>query len=164
MDNIKSKEFYVASAIWCIIVAIVSYHTLPVLSILSIVPLLFYFFHLAQKEKIDLNPQLKEEVKTYQEACDLLEGKLQETLKMLDDYEEIFDSQLVNIPCVCGDNMFTGILSPNIDNEVRCDKCNNLFSIKINYDTVLISEPMVDTTVVTNQIARVEPIIPIDNG
>jgi hypothetical protein len=61
---------------------------------------------------------------------------------VLEEYENIFDSQLSKVPCVCGENVFEGIFSPTLENILECEKCNNKYRITLNYDTVLISEPL----------------------
>lgn len=62
--------------------------------------------------------------------------------EILDEYERIFDSQLVELPCVCGGNTFQGLFSPKTENIVTCDKCKNNYRVDIHYESVLISEPM----------------------
>ena len=65
-----------------------------------------------------------------------------EQTQVLDDYERIFDSQLVHLPCVCGGNTFEGLFSPNSENIVECEKCKNKYRVSVDYNSVLISEPM----------------------
>lgn len=67
---------------------------------------------------------------------------LREQSSIIEEYETIFDSQLVELPCVCGNNIFKGLFSPNVENVVTCDKCKNTYRVEINYDSVLISEPL----------------------
>jgi hypothetical protein len=61
---------------------------------------------------------------------------------ILDEYEKIFDSQLVKLPCLCGGNTFEGLFSPNLDNIVECEKCKNKYRVEIAYNSVLLSEPL----------------------
>lgn len=68
--------------------------------------------------------------------------KLEEQEGVIAEYEKIFDSQLVELPCVCGGNTFQGLFSPNTDNIVQCEKCKQHYKVDINYNTVLISEPL----------------------
>jgi uncharacterized membrane protein len=65
-----------------------------------------------------------------------------EQSQVIDEYEKIFETQLVHLPCVCGGNTFEGLFSPNVENIVECEKCKNKYRVGINYDTVLISEPI----------------------
>jgi hypothetical protein len=67
--------------------------------------------------------------------------KLEEQEQVIVDYEKIFDSLLVELPCVCGGNTFQGLFSPNTDNVVQCEKCKQNYKVDISYNTVLISEP-----------------------
>lgn len=164
MEDKKFKQFLTISTVWVVVVGIISYLISPNYTPLVLIPLIFMFRETLKVEKVEVDKELEKDVESYREAAELLESKLEETIQILDDYEEIFDSQVVNIPCICGDNMFSGILSPNIENEVRCEKCQNLFKISINYDTVLVSEPMIDTTVVTEKIKNVKPLRPENNN
>lgn len=68
--------------------------------------------------------------------------KDEEQRKVILDYEAIFDSLLVELPCVCGGNTFQGLFSPNTDNVVQCEKCKQNYKVDINYNTVLVSEPL----------------------
>lgn len=67
---------------------------------------------------------------------------LVEVEDILNEYNKILDSLLVQLPCVCGGNTFEGIFSPNTDNIVECEKCKNKYRVDISYNSVLISEPM----------------------
>ena len=68
-------------------------------------------------------------------------------MEVIQEYEKIFDSQLVELPCICGGNTFQGLFSPKTENIVECEKCECKYRVNISYDTVLISEPMnVDET------------------
>lgn len=58
------------------------------------------------------------------------------------EYETIFDSQMVELPCICGGNTYEGLFSPKLDNIVECENCKNKFRITIDYNTTLISEPL----------------------
>lgn len=69
-------------------------------------------------------------------------GETEELKMVVAEYEEIFDSQVAEIPCNCNDNVFRGIFSPSLDNIVECDKCKNKYKVTMNYDTVLMTEPL----------------------
>lgn len=73
---------------------------------------------------------------------EILDETVKEQATILDEYEQIFDSQLVKLPCVCGGNTFEGLFSPNTENVVECEKCKNMYRVNINYDTVLVSKPL----------------------
>ena len=87
-------------------------------------------------------PEVDEATQGLFDAITELEALKEEQLTVIKDYEQIFDAQLVELPCVCGGNTFKGLFSPNTDNEVQCEKCKNNYRVNINYDTVLIAEPM----------------------
>lgn len=71
-----------------------------------------------------------------------LETALEEQDRVLKEYEQIFDSQLVELPCVCGGNTFQGLFSPKTENIVECEKCKNKYNVTIDYNSILITEPL----------------------
>jgi len=81
------------------------------------------------------------EVKTDEIIKDL-DSIIGEQSQVIEEYEKIFDSQLVELPCVCGGNTFQGLFSPKTENVVECEKCHNKYKVNINYDSVMISEPL----------------------
>ncbi len=90
----------------------------------------------------DPNPEEDEATQGLLNAISEFESLTNEHLKVIKEYEEIFDAQLVELPCVCGGNTFKGLFSPNTANDVQCEKCKCNYRVTINYDTVLIAEPM----------------------
>jgi hypothetical protein len=90
----------------------------------------------------DPNPEEDEATQGLLDTISEFETITDEHLKVIREYEEIFDTQLVELPCVCGGNTFKGLFSPNTENEVHCEKCKNKYRVTINYDTILIAEPM----------------------
>lgn len=76
-----------------------------------------------------------------QELIMNLDNIIGEQTQVIDEYEKIFDSQLVELPCVCGGNTFQGLFSPKTENIVECEKCKNKYRVNINYDSILISDP-----------------------
>jgi hypothetical protein len=87
-------------------------------------------------------PEVDEATQILIDSVTELEALKEEQLEVIKEYEQIFDAQLVELPCICGGNTFKGLFTPNTDNEVQCEKCKNNYRVNINYDTVLISEPM----------------------
>jgi hypothetical protein len=71
-----------------------------------------------------------------------LDAIIGEQTQVIEEYEKIFDKQLVELPCVCGGNTFQGLFTPNTDNIVECEKCKNKYRVTVNYDSVMISEPL----------------------
>lgn len=71
-----------------------------------------------------------------QEAADIAEQE-----EVIREYERIFDGQLVELPCSCGDNIFKGLFSPSSENICVCDNCGNNYRVTIEYNSVLIAEP-----------------------
>ena len=90
----------------------------------------------------DPNPEEDEETQRLLDIVTEYETMTEEHLKVIREYEEIFDAQLVELPCVCGGNTFKGLFTPNTENDVQCEKCKCNYRVNINYDTVLIAEPM----------------------
>jgi hypothetical protein len=95
-----------------------------------------------------------EEVSELKKTIEEYERVIEEDFKVLSEYEDIFDSQLVELPCICGGNTFKGLFSPKLDNLVQCEKCKNQYKVSINYDTILLSEPM-DQTDIENKLISV---------
>jgi hypothetical protein len=91
-------------------------------------------------------PEVDEETQQLLDAIGELEQVKEEQYTVIKEYEELFDLQLVELPCICGGNTFKGLFSPNTPNEVQCEKCKNNYRVEINYDTVLISEPLDQST------------------
>jgi hypothetical protein len=87
-------------------------------------------------------PEVDEATQILIDSVTELEVIKEEQLGVIKEYEEIFDAQLVELPCICGGNTFKGLFTPNTDNEVQCEKCKCNYRVNINYDTVLISEPL----------------------
>lgn len=87
-------------------------------------------------------PEVDEATQLLIDSVTELEALKEEQLEVIKEYEQIFDAQLVELPCICGGNTFKGLFTPNTDNEVQCEKCKNNYRVNINYDTVLISEPL----------------------
>ena len=79
---------------------------------------------------------------TFEQTLAEYETELGEQMTVIQEYEQIFDSQLVELPCICGGNTFQGLFSPKTDNIVQCEKCKCKYKVNIQYDTILISEPM----------------------
>ena len=79
---------------------------------------------------------------TFEQTLADYETELGEQMTVIQEYEQIFDSQLVELPCICGGNTFQGLFSPKTDNIVQCEKCKCKYKVNIQYDTILISEPM----------------------
>jgi hypothetical protein len=90
----------------------------------------------------DPDPQDNEEIIALTETITDFEKIVEEQIIVIKEYEDIFDTQLVELPCVCGGNTFKGLFSPNTENLVECEKCKNRYQVTINYDTVLLSEPL----------------------
>lgn len=76
------------------------------------------------------------------ELIEKMDNIIQEQDVVLKNYEDIFDSQLVKLPCLCGGNTFEGLFSPNTENIVECEKCKNKYKVTVDYQSVLISEPL----------------------
>lgn len=70
------------------------------------------------------------------------------------EYEELLDSLLVELPCVCGGNTFQGLFSPREENYVECEHCKNTFKITLKYDSILLSEPLEDFDSIIPEIAE----------
>ena len=81
------------------------------------------------------NSEINEKILEYEAA-------LLETDEVIREYEMIFENQTVELPCVCGGNTFKGLFSANTENYCECEKCKNRYKVTVNFDSVLISEPL----------------------
>jgi hypothetical protein len=77
-----------------------------------------------------------------EELNKLAEAIIEEQESVIVEYEKIFDSQLVELPCVCGGNTFQGLISPTLENIVECENCKNKYKVEVSFNSVLISEPL----------------------
>lgn len=107
--------------------------TFSVLTYLEVLGFGAYWFWNQSQPKIDTS--VDQTIEEY-------EKELVEQLDVILEYEKIFDSLLIELPCICGGNTFKGLFSPNTENEVECEKCHNKYKVSIQYDTVLVTEPL----------------------
>ena len=56
--------------------------------------------------------------------------------------EEIINLQTIPISCPCGKNVFSAPVFYNTENSFLCEKCGSRFKVELNYDTVLLTEPV----------------------
>ena len=91
---------------------------------------IYYFFGSSAKDK------------EAEQIIQTLDGIIGEQSQVIEEYEKIFDTQLVELPCLCGGNTFQGLFSPKIENVVECEKCKNKYRVNVSYDSVLITEPL----------------------
>jgi hypothetical protein len=138
----KSKEFKIAVLFTLVAISIafgLSDHMnfLKSLSILVAVESIIYYFLILNEEK-----PITSENSELDNIVDELGSMVEEQGGVIKEYEEIFDQQLVELPCVCGGNTFQGLFSPKIENIVECEKCESKYRVTVNYNSVLISEPL----------------------
>lgn len=107
------------------------------LSILIAIESIIYYFVIFNEDE-PTPPKNSELDKVVEELGKMVE----EQGDVINEYEEIFDQQLVELPCVCGGNTFQGLFSPKIENIVECEKCESEYRVTVNYNSVLISEPL----------------------
>jgi hypothetical protein len=137
MKNFFVKNWAKMSAI-LIISFTISYGVSDYIDLLKafcvITPVLSILLHLFNKTP--------EEISKAEELVSDLDKIIGEQTQVIEEYEQIFDSQLVELPCVCGGNTFQGLFSPKTENIVECEKCKNKYRVTISYDSVMISEPL----------------------
>ncbi len=104
----------------------------------SVPTALYIWFKFDYKNMI--NQELEEKLKfTETEYIDLSRLN-QEIVAANEEYEAIFDSQLWEIECNCGENTFIGLFSPYSENICECEKCKNRYRITLNYESILITD------------------------
>ena len=107
------------------------------LSILIAIESIIYYFVISNEDQLSTS-EFSEVDKVVEELGRMVE----EQGDVISEYEEIFDQQLVELPCVCGGNTFQGLFSPKSENIVECEKCESKYRVTVNYNSVLISEPL----------------------
>lgn len=55
---------------------------------------------------------------------------------------EIISMQTVPVACPCGGNTFEAMVLFNEENMFLCDKCGSKFRVEVNYESVLVTEPV----------------------
>ena len=93
-----------------------------------------------EKEQDVFREFVEGEFGKYANVIEKNEAIILEQTTVIKEYEEIFDNQLVELPCVCGGNTFKGLFSQKTDNIVECEKCKNEYRVTLNYDSILIAE------------------------
>jgi redox-regulated HSP33 family molecular chaperone len=96
-----------------------------------------------QLEKKQTDERVVQLEKMLQEA----DGVMVEQEEVIKNYESMLEEASVRFPCNCGQNMFEGIFKPEEEYEVKCDACNNTYSVTLKLDTVLITEPIEDLNI-----------------
>jgi hypothetical protein len=96
-----------------------------------------------QLEKKQTDERVIQLEKMLQEA----DGVMVEQEEVIKNYESMLEEASVRFPCNCGQNMFEGIFKPEEEYEVKCDACNNTYSVTLKLDTVLITEPIEDLNI-----------------
>lgn len=56
--------------------------------------------------------------------------------------DEIINLQTIPISCPCGKHTFSAPVFYNTENAFTCEKCGSRFKVELNYDTVLLTEPL----------------------
>jgi len=78
------------------------------------------------------------------EAIQKFEGDIVEMDEVIREYERIFDTQSVEMPCPCGGTMFEGLFQPGVDNVVQCPSCKETYNVLVSFDSILKSIPSDD--------------------
>jgi hypothetical protein len=85
-----------------------------------------------------------------------LQNVIDEQREVIDSYESMLDEQLVEVECDCGKPLFKGILIPNQDNLCVCGSCKENYKILIEYNKILVAQPLNDEQIFNNLTANVE--------
>jgi len=150
-----SKEFWkkygILFGIWGILILMFSFSGLFGLTFFQLFPVLaslpallvsylwVTYDDLADSEEVI---DLKKVISDFEEILEEQVKIQAEQVEVIKEYEEIFDLQLVELPCVCGGNTFKGLFSPKLENIVVCEKCNGEYRVQVNYESTLLSAPM----------------------
>lgn len=99
---------------------------------------------------------LKKELTTTEEQLHASWKQIEELEEVLKDYEGIYDAQQWEIPCNCGQNTFVGLFSPYAENICECEKCKSKYKVTLNYESILMSEPLDNDTIFDSLKTRLE--------
>jgi hypothetical protein len=115
---------------------------------------IFWWDNRKQKDDrvVELETQLEkkqtdERVVQLEKMLGEADGVMVEQEEVIKNYESMLEEASVRFPCNCGQNMFEGIFKPEEEYEVKCDACNNTYSVTLKLDTVLITEPIEDLNI-----------------
>lgn len=157
MEFLKTKEFK-SGLLFLVIAASVSFGLSDLLNFwksfaifLAIEATVYYFMFINKEEPVI------EDTSEFDKIVAELGGMVEEQGEVIKEYEAIFDSQLVELPCNCGGNTFEGLISPKFENIVECEKCESRYRVEVSYNSVLISEPLdINDNKMIEKIATVE--------
>lgn len=156
----KWKKRSVIIALWVAFIAIFSTATpfgasfLSLFTSLLIFPVsLLSYFILTDNEpdKTSETSEESDEIFALKEVIEDYEKIINTDAEVLREYENLFDAQLVKIPCVCGKNTFEALFIPNTDNLIKCESCSNEYNVTVSYNSTLLSEPL-DESIVTDKL------------
>ena len=157
MEFLKSKEFK-TSVLFCLIAVSLSFGLSDLvdfwksLAVFLAIETTIYYFVFFNEEV----PVIQDNTE-FDKIVAELGGMVEEQGEVIMEYEAIFDSQLVELPCVCGGNTFQGLFSPKVENIVECEKCESKYRVNVSYDSVLISEPLdIDDSTMIDKIKTVK--------
>lgn len=102
-------------------------------------------------------------VNAYKEKLEDVESRLvdaevysDELETVVKNYEVVFSKHEWEIPCNCGENTFVGLFSPYVENICTCEKCKNSYKITLNYESILMTEPMNNEEIFDSLKTRIE--------
>lgn len=93
------------------------------------------------KEGKSLSKEVEDKISNMERDISDLSTSSEEMQEVIVEYERIFNGQMWEIECNCGENTFVGLFSPYAENICECDKCKNKYRITLNYESILITEP-----------------------
>ena len=147
--TIDWKKYGPVLAVWTILITAFSFSGAFGLKFVEIFFILISFpigafTYLLVKDPVvtQMEVELTKAVSDYETIVEDLVKEVAEHMEVIKEYEQIFDQQLVELPCICGGNTFKGLFSSNAENIVHCEKCGGEYRVTVNYDSVLLAEPM----------------------
>ena len=100
------------------------------------------------------DPQL--ELPTIPYNIEDMQNTIDEKQEVIDSYELMLDEQLIQLECDCGNPLFKGILLPNQDNICVCNSCKETYRILIEYNKILVAQPLNDEQIFNNLTKNIE--------
>jgi hypothetical protein len=165
MTTIKENSFYIAFALGILLVAapVLAYGVsafIPFWKAFAIISTTLVPTLVCLKLKSDneetAETYLKKEMAITEDQLSASWKQIEELEVVLKDYEDIYDRQQWEIPCNCGQNTFVGLFSPYADNICECEKCKSKYRITLNYESILMSEPLDNDTIFNSLKTRLE--------
>ena len=112
--------------------------------------IVMYWSHFIKSKNLQLElPTIPYNIEDMQNAID-------EKQEVIESYEIMLDEQVIQLECDCGNPLFKGILLPNQENICVCNSCKETYKILIEYNKILVAQPLNDEQIFNNLTKNIE--------